>query len=136
MHKIRSATSEIRRKSEVVVLFFSTNMRRRGKSNFSPHIRIVAFLVGSLCLFGGHVVPIPESPQKEGSKALLVLLPFYSPSFRLLPWYMVIPRILRRCLDGLIIYFTLPSNDNIDVIRSLRYSATRLIIACGEPVTA
>lgn len=28
-------------------------------------------------------MPIPESPQKEGSKAVLVLLPFYSPSFHL-----------------------------------------------------
>lgn len=95
IHKIRSATSDIRRKSEVIVPFFSTNMHRRGKSNYSPHIRIDAFWMGYRCLLGRLFMSIPESLQKEGTKALLVLSPFYSPSFRLLPRYMVIPRILR-----------------------------------------
>lgn len=95
IHKIRSATLEIRRKTEVGVLFFSTNMRRREKSNYSPPIRIVAFLEGSLCLFGGLFVPIPESPQIEGSKAILVLLPICFPLLLLLPRYMVTIRLLR-----------------------------------------
>ena len=34
------------------------------------------------------------------------------------------------------IYFTLSSNDSIDDIRSMRYSATRFVIAFGEPVAA
>lgn len=40
-------------------------------------ISIYAFLVSSLCLLGGYFMPIPKSPQKEGSKALLVLLPSF-----------------------------------------------------------
>lgn len=50
-------------------------MRRREKNNFSPHIRIDVFVVGYICLICGLFVEMMESPQKEGSKAVLVLLP-------------------------------------------------------------
>lgn len=62
---------------------------------FSAHM-YCCLLVSSLCLNCGLFMSMPESPQKEGSKVLLVLLPLYSPSFHLLLRYMAIIRILQK----------------------------------------